>query len=328
MSDLAISMRPRSFDDMIGVSKLTAQIQDQINSHKSKRAWLFSGQTGSGKTTIARIMAIGFQCRHVAFGEYCRKCYKERYSFDINEIYASKHTGIDAIRDLLSGYMYEPKPGSLIKAYILNEVHRLSTNAQDLLLEFTEDCPRKTRFILTTTEPEKLLRTLRGRCEVCDIPPFDLKDIRRLVKRIIRKNKSEKSSTDLAEKLMEKKVTSARLIVNAVQKYITTDSSADEASNVELGSDIDTLALCNCIVKGSWEDVAKYMQDAEKEDMAVVKASVQGYLRSIILGDSDFSKRTDVVADGILKLHMVRDEVPAVSAVLYKLCKSFSDYKR
>lgn len=328
MSDLAVTMRPKSFDDMIGVDKLINQIRSQIANHKSKRAWLFSGQSGSGKTTFARIMSVAFQCHHVEFGAYCDKCYKARKSFDIEEIYASNFTGIDAIRELLSGYVLNPKPGSRMRVYILNEIHRLSKNAQDLMLEHTEECPRKTRFILTTTEPDNVLKALRRRCELCDIPAFDLESLRKLVKKGLKKYHSEKSSTDLSEKLMEKGITSAGLIVNAIQKYAGTDCTADEASNVELGSDIDTLALCNCIIKGAWEDVARYLQDAEKEDMAVIKASVQGYLKSILLGDTEFSSRANMVSDAILKIHQVRDEVPAVSAVLYNLCRKFTNNKR
>lgn len=327
MSDLAISMRPRSFDDMIGVSHLVAQIRSQISNHKAKRAWLFSGQTGSGKTTIARIMSIAFQCRHVNFGEYCSRCYKERHSFDIMELNAAD-LGKDDIREAMRGYLNNPMPGSNMKVYILDEYHEQSKSAQNLLLKYAEECPRKTRLILCTTEPERVIRTIRRRCEVCVVPSFGLKEVRQLVKKGLKICKSDKSSGELAEKLMEKHITSAGLIVNAIQKYAGSDCSADEASNVEIGTDIDTLALCNCITKGVWEDVAKHLQDAENSEMPLIKASIQGWLRSILLGDTAFSKRTDVVADGILKLHMVRDEVPAVSAVLYKLCKSFSDYKR
>lgn len=327
MSDLAVSMRPRSFDDMIGVSKLVSQIRSQVTNHKAKRAWLFSGQTGSGKTTIARIMSIAFQCSHVGFGEYCSKCYRNRHSFDIMELNAAD-LGKDDIREAMRGYLNNPMPGSRMKVYILDEYHEQSKSAQNLLLKYAEECPRKTRLILCTTEPERVIRTIRRRCEVCVVPSFGLSEIRQLVKKGLKICKSDKSSSDLAEKLMEKHITSAGLIVNAIQKYAASDCSADEASNVEIGSDIDTLALCNCVIKGEWEDVAKHLQDAENSEMPLVKASIQGYFRSILLGDSDFSRRADVIAKGILQLHSVRDEVPAVSAVLYGLCKYFSGTKR
>jgi DNA polymerase-3 subunit gamma/tau len=326
MTDLAVQMRPKSFEEVIGVDKITKQISTQVLRHKAKRAWLFSGQSGSGKTTLARIMSIAFQCKHVPFGSYCSRCYKDRKSFDIIEIYASNYTGIDAIRDLMSGYLFHPKPGSRMKVFILNEVHRLSKNAQDLLLEHTEECPRKTRFIFTTTEVGSVLRALRRRCELCVIEPFDLKSIRKLVKRGLKYTHSDKSSTDLAEKLMEKRVTSAGLIVNAIQKYVGSDSTAEEAANVELATDVDTLALCQCVLKGEWEDVAKYLEYAEKEDIVRIKAGVQGYLKSIILGDTEITSRGRGMADAILQLHSVRDESPAVSAVLFKLCKYFKSH--
>src|SRR5271163_3655663 len=140
-------MRPKSFEDMIGAEKLLKQIRNQIINHRTKRAWLFSGQTGSGKTTLARIMARSFQCHHVEFGAFCSKCYKNRKFFDIIEINAAD-LGIDAIRDVLSGYLYEPKPGSRMKVYILDEYHQQSKSAQNLLLKYAEDCPRKTRLLL------------------------------------------------------------------------------------------------------------------------------------------------------------------------------------
>lgn len=328
MSDLAVTMRPRKFDDLVGMEKLVKHIRGQFE-HKHNANWLFTGQTGSGKTTVARILSVALQCRHQKlFGNPCHRCRRNAKYFSILEVNTADITGIDKLRDLLDGYAHAPMPGSRRRVYILDEMHQASKAAQNLLLKFTEDRPKTTVFIGCTTEPEKLIRTLRRRFTIYQVPGLGRDGIKQLVKVGLDKCNSERSVSELVEQLMEKHIDSPGLIIRAVQKYADTDMSAEEASNVELGANIDTSALCSSVIKGAWEDVSHHIQDANPEDMPSIRNAVQGYLKSILLGDGDFSHRTDIVADSILKLHMVRDEVPAVSAVLYKLCKHFSRYKR
>lgn len=329
MSDLVHSMRPKNFEDMIGMDKLVHKIRGRFKKHRVPKAFLFTGQTGNGKTTVSRILAVSLQCRHNEFGVPCNKCYSQRSQFNILEINASDFTGIDALRAILDGYTHAPMPGSRRRVYILDELHQLSKHSQNLLLKFTEDSPRTTVWIGCTTEPDKLLRTLRRRFTIYPVPSLGLDDVKRLVKRGLKISHSDKSSGDLIERLMEKSVSSPGLILKAVSKYADEeDCTAEEAANVELTTDVDTLSLCNALRKGDWDSISKYLDNANKEDALSIKSSIQGYLKAILLGDKEFSKRTDIVADGILKLHMVRDELPSISAVLYKLAKDFSRYKR
>lgn len=326
--ELALSMRPRHFDSMIGSKKIIRQIRKIIKSNRIPKAWMLFGETGCGKTTIAEIMALSFQCKHQkVFGHPCRACRKRAKFFDITDINCSDKTGIDAIRDVISGYNYHPHPGSRRRVYILNEAHKLSDSSQNLLLVPTEKCPRTTQFIICTTRPDSIIDTLQRRCTMLSVPGLDLEEVQELVKRGLEKCKSDRDIGDLAEKLLENRITSPGIILKAVQKYADDEVSADEAAQVTL-TNVDTYSICRSIVKGEWESVAKVLQTAKPEDTTAIRRSVAGYLNAILLADTDFSNRTNVVMKSILELNHIGDDFSGMCAALYKVCKFFRREKR
>jgi DNA polymerase-3 subunit gamma/tau len=321
-SQLAISMRPKSLDEMIGVDKLVKRLRVRMESGRIPKAFMFSGQTGCGKTTLAQIVALGLQCyHHKKFGEYCKRCQRHKKEFDIREL-DMPDISAKELAEILDGSNYHPKPGSRYKVYVLDEAHAMSKPAQTKLLNFTENCPKTTKFILATTQPDSILRTLRRRHKIYPVPDLEIEDVRKLVRRGLKKIHSELDSSELAEKLLEKSINSPGLILNAVENYVD-GMTADEASEVENVSNVDTKSLCIAVFKGFWEDVAKYLQNAKPEDAIVIRTSVSGYLRAVLVGDKEFSKRSDEIADALIKLQDARD-IPAVCGVLYKITKYFS----
>lgn len=331
MSDvLALSMRPKSLDTMIGSEKLVSEIRNRFKIGRVPKAWLFHGQTGSGKTTLARIIALGLQCTHTEqFGEFCKRCWRERREFDIDEINASKVRRVEDLEPRIEGSLYAPMPGSRRRVYILDEAHKMSDHSHNLLLKYTEDCPRTTNWIICTTEPDDIPRTLRRRCATYAVPSLDMDGVKRLVKRALKKADSDLSSQELVEKLWEKGVTSAGLVTNSVELYVA-GASADRASDVDVATEVDTHVLCRSLVKGDWAGVATIIQDAKPEEAQPIRRSVAGYLKGILLAETDFSDRTKIVADAILELDRLggRDQsMAATSAVLYKVARYFSKYK-
>jgi DNA polymerase III subunit gamma/tau len=324
MSDeLALTMRPRSFNEMVGSKKLLHQIRKIMEGDKIPKAWMFSGDTGAGKTTIARIMAVSLQCRHQEFGDPCKRCIRHKREFDIVEINASDITGIEGMRDAVSGAFNYPKPGSRRRVYILDEFHQASQHTQNLLLKFFEDCPRTTNWIVCTTRPDKILPTLQSRCTILAVPSLDLDGVKQLVKRGLKICHSDRSVSELSEKLLENRITSPRLILKAVQKYVDEETTADEAAQVTLVSDVDTYTICRTIVKGDWESIAKLLTEAKPEDNMVIRKSVAGYLNTMLLGDV-VGDRANNIAKVILQLNVVGDDMAATCAVLYNACKYFS----
>jgi DNA polymerase III subunit gamma/tau len=327
---LSLSFRPRVFKDLIGQKTVVHNIR-RHQASRPPNAWLFSGETGCGKTTIARILALALQCRHQKlFGNPCPRCHANAGKFDIIEINASDITGIDDLRNTLQGSDFVPSPGSRCRVYVLDEAQRLSKSAQNLLLKYFEDCPHSTRWIVCTTEPDKILRTLRRRCTAYTIPSLDLDGTRELVARALTYIKSDLDPEPLADALMEAKITSAGLILNGVEKYAA-GSSPEAAAMVELTTEFNTHELCRCICRGAWDDVAKQMRGATADDARVVRAAVAGYMREILLAEPDVSDRTSVVAKAIKDLaslaHMEESlQLSATVAVLYGLCAQFQRY--
>jgi DNA polymerase-3 subunit gamma/tau len=314
---------------MVGSEKLRRQLQSIMSQDtKLPLAIMLSGPTGVGKTTIARIIAISLQCRHQKeFGNPCSHCYRHRHEFNITTLNV-KQRKVEDMTSAIDGAFSYPMPGSKKRVYILDEAHMLTDTAQNLLLEYTEDCPHSTNWIICTTRPDKIIDTLQSRCTVFNVPGLDLKGLKELVKRALNKFKSDRDISELAEKLMEKGITSPRLVLKAVQKYVDPATTAEEASEVTLVSDVDTYTLCRTLIKGDWETTAKILQESKGEDNIAIRRHVAAYLNAILLNDLEVSHRTDVVAKAILQLNSIGDDGPATSAVLYKVCKYFSKETR
>lgn len=322
--ELTISLRPKTFGEVVGASSVLKQLT-KIYKKEIPKAVLFYGPTGVGKTTLSRIISVWLQCKHKKpFGYPCRHCYRHRKDFSIRTLNVRERKVEDLERAIEASHNY-PMPGSPYRIYIIDEAHMFTDHSQNLLLEQLEDCPETTKWFLCTTSIADIIDTIQSRCVMIRVQGLDLEDVKKLVKRGLKQLNSHRNVIDLAEKLLEKGVTSPRLILRAVQKYANDECTPDEASEVLLASDVDTYSLCRSLLKGDWEDVSKVLVKARNEKGVVkIRRGVSGYLQAILLDEREFSTRTKVIADAILKLNEVGDELPATSAVLWKLCKHFN----
>jgi DNA polymerase III subunit gamma/tau len=164
--------RPQTFADVLGQEIITTTLSNQILSHRTAHAYLFSGPRGVGKTTTARIIAKALSCKQRADGsaEPCNTCsactsITEGTAIDIIEIDAASNTGVDHVREVIIESA-NTRPTSLsYKIFIIDEVHMLSKSAFNALLKTLEEPPKHVMFVLATTEPEKLPDTIISRCQ-------------------------------------------------------------------------------------------------------------------------------------------------------------------
>jgi len=180
---LARRYRSATFDDLVGQQHVAMTLKKAIESNRIAHAFLFTGTRGTGKTSSARILAKCLNCE--AFDKPtatpCGKCNScvgiaRGDDIDVIEIDAASNTGVDDVRDVIENSQYRPARARF-KVYIIDEVHALSKNAFNALLKTLEEPPEHVKFILATTEAEKVLPTILSRCQRYDFRNIPTREI-------------------------------------------------------------------------------------------------------------------------------------------------------
>nr|WP_309246182.1 DNA polymerase III subunit gamma and tau [Verrucosispora sioxanthis] len=161
--------RPRTFAEVIGQEHVTEPLSQALRSGRLNHAYLFSGPRGCGKTSSARILARSLNCEHGPTPEPCGTCDSCRSlagdgagSIDVIEIDAASHGGVDDARELREKAFFAPA-NSRFKIYVIDEAHMVSSAGFNALLKLVEEPPEYVKFIFATTEPEKVLGTIKSR---------------------------------------------------------------------------------------------------------------------------------------------------------------------
>ena len=165
---LARKWRPRSFREMVGQEHVLQALINALDHDRLHHAYLFTGTRGVGKTTIARILAKCLNCERGVSSEPCGECSScleiaEGRSVDLIEVDAASRTKVEDTRELLENVQYAPT-SSRYKVYLIDEVHMLSGHSFNALLKTLEEPPPHVKFLLATTDPQKLPATILSRC--------------------------------------------------------------------------------------------------------------------------------------------------------------------
>lgn len=165
---LARKWRPKSFETLVGQPHVVRALSNALEQKRIHHAYLFTGTRGVGKTTLARIIAKSLNCETGITARPCGVCSacteidKGRF-VDLLEVDAASNTQVDAMRELLENAQYAPTAGRF-KVYIIDEVHMLSKSAFNAMLKTLEEPPEHVKFILATTDPQKVPVTVLSRC--------------------------------------------------------------------------------------------------------------------------------------------------------------------
>ena len=174
--------RPISFSEMVGQEHITKTLKNQIVAGRVGHAYLFSGGRGTGKTSAAKIMARAINCLHPKEdGEPCNECeickaILDGSLTDVVEMDAASNNSVEDIRAIRDEVNFLPTVAKY-RVYIIDEVHMLSTGAFNALLKTLEEPPEHVKFILATTEPQKLPATILSRCQRFDFKRISTQDI-------------------------------------------------------------------------------------------------------------------------------------------------------
>ena len=268
---LHIKYRPQILDEVVGNESLVKSLKAILNreANDRPRSYLFHGPSGCGKTTMARILASELGAK----------------GLDFTEIDVADYRGIDTIRKLRERIQLRPMEGN-VKAYILDEVHMLTKEAQTALLKSLEDTPEHACFFLCTTEPTKLLPTIRNRCHQMAVASLNGEELNHLLQGIA-SMEDKTVSRKAREKIVSLCKGSPRSALTMLDSVIDLPrkEQADAIKSIE-DSQKQIIDLCRALIAGNgWNKVRGIITDLRKtEEPEGVRRAILGYFTSVILG--------------------------------------------
>lgn len=268
MHELYKKYRPKSLGQIIGQKNAVAVLDKCIKHKKIPHAMLLTGPSGVGKTTIARILKKELNCSKQ----------------DFNEINCADFKGIDTIREIRTRMNQAPINGDC-RMWLIDESHKLTGDAQNAFLKMLEDTPSHIYFILATTEPQKLLKTIRTRCTELALKPLTDAEISNLITDVAKQEKFT-FSKDVSDKIIECSFGSARQALVHLDKISKLKDEQEMIDAVQPSStEMQAINIARALFnyKTKWPEMAKILKEAEGEDPEGIRYLVLAYAKSILL---------------------------------------------
>jgi len=283
--------RPERFSDVVGQEHIKRTLKNAIKKDQLSHAYLFSGPRGTGKTTIARILARATNCIDLHDGEPCGKCDNCRGIssgvWGVVEIDGASHNSVEDIRDLQDVIHHVPLKGKYT-VYIIDEVHMLSKPAFNAFLKTLEEPPVHAKFIMCTTEPFKLPKTILSRCQHFSFTHIPLAEIKAQVEKIAAAEKVE-ISTEAAEFLAVHGQGSMRDTISLLDQALIYAGGKIRIEDVKelLGAAEESLIgdTVDAIIAGDAEQMMRIIDTAITKgiDLPEISRGVASYLRNLLL---------------------------------------------
>lgn len=274
--------RPTSFDEFIGHDEEIATIKRMLQDRdRAPRAFLLHGPTGCGKTTLARIIA-----RELGASEA-----------DVMEVDAADLRGIDTVRDIRRQAHYLPVAGDF-RVWILDECHRLTQDAQSALLKALEEAPSHVRYILCTTDPQRLLPTIRGRCSAFQLRPLNERQMLKLLRRVVAQE-GESLDREVYEQIVRSSGGRPREALQILGQVL----AAPEEKRLEVASkpaviEMTAVDLCRALLSNApWKKIASIISSLENDDAESVRRAVLGYCEKVLLSGEENDRAAAIIEE-------------------------------
>lgn len=278
--------RPNKFDDVIGQQHITTTLKNAIEFDKIAHAYLFNGPRGTGKTSIAKIFAKKINCE--CSDDSCDACKIENEDTvsDIIEMDAASNNSVDEIRKIVESVTYTPMRFKY-KVYIIDEVHMLSKSAFNALLKTLEEPPKHVKFILATTEINKIPLTIISRCQRFDFKKIQADDIVERLEMVvnIEKIEYEKDALIKIAKLSDGAMRDAFSLLDKVIMYEKVLSLENVNKSFNLINDEDNLKLFDYLYEGKSNKVISYFKQLCEMGIDELKFVIdfQFFIRDILI---------------------------------------------
>lgn len=264
---LYIKYRPPTLSQVKGNADILNTLTSMLsNIEKCPHAFLLYGQTGCGKTTIGRIIANELGCK----------------GNDFREIDSADFRGIDMVREIRKQSHYKAIEGDC-RVWLIDECHKLTNDAQNALLKLLEEPPSHVYIILCTTEPQKLLETIKGRCSQFQVTPLSESQMHGLLKRVV-KGEEETLEEETYEIIIRDSLGRPRNALTILEQVLKAepDRRAEIAQRVAAEQSL-TIDLCRALIKNApWKVVATILRGLKDQEPENVRRAVLGYCAAIL----------------------------------------------
>lgn len=267
-SVLYLKYRPNSLDEIAGNKDVVEVLKNQLGGKQpTPRSILFHGPTGCGKTTLGRIVANKLGAK----------------GSDLREVDSADFRGIDTIRDIRRQSAFKPLEGKC-RVWIMDEVHMTTREAQSALLKALEDTPKHVYYILCTTDPQKLLPTIRGRCAQFQVSPLSEREMKMLLRRVV-KAEGESITKEIYDQITQDSLGHPRNALQILSQVLAVEEKRRlKVAKKTAETQSKTIELCRALSGGAgWKKISNILKGLKEEDPEQIRRAVLGYGQAILL---------------------------------------------
>lgn len=262
--------RPTSFDKVVGNRAVIQALQGALENNPP-HAILIEGPTGCGKTTLARIVARELGA----------------VGMDFMEVDSADFRGIDTIREIRRQAQFAPMESG-VRVFLLDECHKLSGDAQNALLKILEDTPKHAYFILATTDPQKLLATIKGRTSTYKVGLLNEVEMIKLLRKVV-KAEEESLAKVVYEQIAADSLGHPRNALQILDQVLRVDEG-DRLQVAERSAEeqSQSIELCRALIAATtWKKISAILKGLKTEDPEGIRRHVLGYASAVLLNKDD-----------------------------------------